>query len=526
MRANPRGGHASRSRLAAIAITASVLAAACTSAAPTSTPAPGATAPATPAAPASPGPTSLPPATPVPAPTQGPIAWNDCGGGFQCGIVDVPQDYADPNGPIVRLSLIRLPAADPARRIGSLVVNPGGPGASGDEFVRAAAEALFPESIRDRFDIVGFDPRGVGSSTPIRCVDNLDHFIPRDERADTPAELADLVAGDRAFAAGCGARNPGILAHLSTEEVARDLDQIRMALGEAKLTYLGFSYGTLIGEMYASLFPGHVRALALDGVMDPSLDEETLRLDQARAFEGALDRFLAACAADATCAFHSGGHPGPAFDALMARIDLHPVPTLRLAGREPAGPTQAWDAVLQALYSQATWPVLAEALADAARGDGSLLLLLGDPYRGRQPDGSYSNMQDAYEGVTCLDWPAPRDLAAYAALAARFTRAAPRFGRILAYNDLPCAFWPVPPVRTPAPVSAPTAPPILLVGSTGDPATPYAWAVSVSHQLTSSVLVTRVGEGHTGYRASSCVGEAVDAYLLALTVPAPGLTCH
>jgi len=453
------------------------------------------------------------------------VSWSDCGGGFECGSVDAPLDYADPLGPAVRLALIRLRASDPGRRIGSLVVNPGGPGESGVDFVRQDATALFPPDLLARFDIVGFDPRGVGASTPVHCLDTLDHFIPEDVTVATPAGLADLLAGSKSFAQQCGQRNPDLLAHLSTANVARDLDRIRAAVGDEQLTYLGFSYGTLIGEDYASLFPTHIRALALDGVVDPSLSEATFRQDQAVALEGALDRFLADCAAHSACAFYSGGQPASAFDTLMRQIVQHPVATLRLANREPVGPTQAWEAVTEALYSKAAWPLLAEALAEARAGDGSLLLAMGDPLRGRNPDGSYSNIIDAYDAVTCLDWPSPSDPAAYAALAARFTTLAPRVGRLVAYNDVACAYWPVPPARVPAPVAAPGAPPILLVGSTGDPATPYAWAQAVARQMMSSVLVTRVGEGHAGYPSSACVRTAVDAYLIDGTLPAAGLRC-
>jgi hypothetical protein len=209
----------------------------------------------------------------------------------------------------------------------------------------------------------------------------------------------------------------------------------------------------------------------------------------------------------------------------MHEIERRPLPTPRLVDRERVGPTQAWDAVTQALYTPAAWPVLADALAQARAGDGSMLLVLGDPLRGRNPDGSYSNVIDAYDAVTCLDWPAPRDPAAYSALATRFSAIAPRVGRLLAYNDIACAYWPVPPARVPAPAAAPGAPPIVLVGSTGDPATPYAWARAVAHQLPSAVLVTRVGEGHTGYALSACVRSALDAYLLDLSVRRAGLRC-
>ncbi|MGO9204597.1 MAG: alpha/beta hydrolase [Candidatus Limnocylindrales bacterium] len=522
MRSSVRGA-GPWSSVAVLTLVATLLATACSSS--VSRPSSLAAAPSATAA-SSRASATVPPTTPsLTLAPQPPVDWSDCGGGFECGIVDVPRDYADPAGPIVRLALIRLPASDTAHRIGSLVVNPGGPGESGVDFVRQDAAAIFPPEVLARFDIVGFDPRGVGSSSPVRCLDTLDHFIPADATAATPAGLADLLSGARSFAQQCGERNADLLPYLSTANVARDLDQIRAALGEATLTYLGFSYGSLIGEDYASLFPGHIRALVLDGVVDPSLGEAAFREDQAVAFEGALDRFLADCSAHSACPFSSGGRAAAAFDVLMAQIERHPVPTTRLANREPVGPTQAWDAVTQSLYTQAAWPVLAEALAEARAGDGSLLLLLGDPLRGRNPDGSYSNLEDAYDAVTCLDWPSPREPAAYSALATRFTPVAPRVGRLLAFNDIECAYWPVPPARVPAPATAPDAPPIVLVGSTGDPATPYAWAQAVARQLTSAVLVTRVGEGHTGYLASARVRDAVDAYLLYRTVPQAGLRC-
>jgi hypothetical protein len=201
------------------------------------------------------------------------------------------------------------------------------------------------------------------------------------------------------------------------------------------------------------------------------------------------------------------------------------VATPRLTNREPVGPTQAWGAVTQSLYTRAAWPVLAAALAQARAGDASLLLLLGDPLRGRNPDGTYSNLSDAYDAITCLDWPAPTDPAAYSAMARRFSAVAPRVGRLLAFNDLECAYWPTPPARVPAAVKAPKAPPIVLVGSTGDPATPYAWAQQVARQLPTAVLVTRVGEGHTGYVVSRCVRDAINAYLLDRTAPKAGLRC-
>ncbi len=481
--------------------------------------------------PTPPAPTPL---APTPSPTPGstpteppvdPVAWSDCGNGFQCGTILAPTDYAHPAKGNVRLSLIRLAAADPAHRIGSLVVNPGGPGASGVDFVRDGARDLFAAEILSRFDIVGFDPRGVNGSSEVRCIDNLDHVFAADSTPDNAAETRALLSLAREFDDGCQQRAGDLLPYIGTESVARDLDRIRQAIGDAKLTYVGFSYGTLIGAMYAQLFPHNIRALVLDGALDPTLDEQALRRGQAIGFETAFNHFLADCAKRSSCVFNNGGHPGAALDALMTRIEAHPLPSIRVTDSRLVGPTYAWSAVIGSLYSKESWPVLAAALRLAQEGDGGLLLLIADPLNGRDRNGGYSNLVDANTAVNCLDFPAPRDPEAYAAFAAALTKKAPRFGAVLGWSDIDCAYWPVPPDRVPAPIHAPGAPPIVVIGSTFDPATPYQWAVALSKELQSGVLITRRGEGHTGYDASSCVLKAVDAYLLKLTTPKPGLTC-
>ena len=461
---------------------------------------------------------------PLPEPSVAPARWSDCGKQFQCASISVPRDYQDPGRGTLTVELIRLPAANPAKRIGSLVMNPGGPGGSGIEFVREGAEQ-FPRELRQRFDLVGFDPRGVNASSPVRCIDNLDGRVALDPTPDDARELAALVADAKAYAAACEKRNAENLPYLSTDAVTRDLDRIRAALGESKLTYLGFSYGTLIGSTYAKLFPTRIRAMALDGAVDPSLDLEAFRAGQAVAFEASLRRFLADCANHPSCDFYEGGRSARAFDALMARIDKRSLPTLHAGGRRSVGPGLAWSAVLGAMYSDTSWSTLASALALAKAGDGSLMLLISDPFRGRKENGAYSNQQDAYTANTCLDFPAPTTVATYTAWAVRLRKVAPHFAQQVAYNDLSCAYWAVPAERTPARVRADGAPPIVVVGSTGDPATPYEWAVSLSKQLASGVLVTRTGFGHTGYQASRCVREALDAYLLELKVPRDGLAC-
>ena len=455
----------------------------------------------------------------------GPARWSDCGGGFLCAQVRVPRDYAAPSKGTLNVAMVRLPATDKATRIGTLFVNPGGPGASGVEFVRDGATVLFPANLRKRFDIVGFDPRGVNSSTAIRCIDNLDPQADLDPSPDDAAELKALVDSARDYAAECAKRNDTTLPYLSTDAVARDLDALRAAVGDDKLNYLGFSYGTLIGSIYADLFPDHIRAMVLDGAIDPALSLEGLRTGQAKGFEHELKAFLDDCAARTSCAFHEGGKSVQAFDMLMASIDARSLPATRAGDSRRIGPGIAWYAVLAALYAKQSWPTLAVALEFAKRGDGSIMLLIADPYRGRKPNGSYSNQQDAYTANTCLDYPAPTDVATYTSWATELKTSAPHFAQMIAYNDLACAYWPVPAERTPKRVTAAGAPPIVVVGSTGDPATPYPWAVSLSKELASGVLVTRTGDGHTGYQSSPCVLGAVDTYLLDLTAPKAGLTC-
>jgi pimeloyl-ACP methyl ester carboxylesterase len=458
---------------------------------------------------------SLPPATKA--------VWNDCGKGFQCATIRVPRDYHDLTQGSLDLSLIRLPASDRKHRIGSLVVNPGGPGGSGVDLVRDSYTA-FSTELRKRFDLVGFDPRGVNSSSAVRCIENLDPQADLDPSPDNAEELDALVSDAHTYADACAQRNEHLLPYLSTDAVVDDLDRIRASLGDDKLTYFGFSYGTLIGSMYADKYPDHIRALVLDGALDPSVSELGIRRGQAIAFEAELKRFFSWCSSHRSCAFYEGGHTERAYNQLMAKIEKKPLRIRRFAGRRRVGPGLAFSATLGAMYNRSSWPSLALALHWAKKGDGRLIVAISDPFRGRKPDGAYSNMSDAYFSNTCLDFPVST-LAAYRALDQELRRVAPHF-RAAAYNDLPCLYWPVPPERKPAPASGAGAPPIVVVGSTRDPATPYAWSKALASQLQSGVLITRKGDGHTAYAVSSCIAKSVDAYLLELTVPKDGLVCQ
>jgi pimeloyl-ACP methyl ester carboxylesterase len=493
------------------------------SASPSATPSPSASASTAPSASAA----ASAVGSPGSSPGTGTLNWADCGAPFECATLSVPVDYANPAAKQISLALIRLPASDQANRIGSLVTNPGGPGGSGIEFVRNSAEGLFSVDLRARFDIVGFDPRGVGASTPVECLNgpDLDRLNALDPTPDTPAERDALIAGAKEFDAACQKNSGDLLPFMTTVDVAKDLDQIRVALGESKLSYFGFSYGSFIGTEYAGLFPNNIRAMVLDGPIDPTLTLEQRDETQAVAFAKALANFLADCASRPTCAFYNQGNPSAAFDTLMKQIDQHPLPATTTGDPRPVGPGEAFIGVLASLYSRDSWQYLEQALYFAQNGDGSILLLLADSYNERSPDGTYTNSAAANNAVNCTDYVVPTDVATYDALATKLEKIAPRFGVAVAYSGLSCAYWPVHATKDPGEITADAAPPIVLVGSTGDPATPYSWALSLSKQLKSAVLVTRQGEGHTGYQASGCVRTSVDGYLISLQVPHANTVC-
>ena len=490
-------------------------------------PTPGQASPASAAAsaPAStPGAASQVPSSAAP----GTIAWAPCGAPFECGTVSVPIDYAHPANGSMRLALIRLPATDPAQRIGDLLTDPGGPGDSGVTFLRQAGQTLFSAELRASFDIVGFDPRGVGASQPaVQCVDGptMDRMIALDPIPTTAAERQAIVSAAKSFDAACVAHSASLLPFMSTVDAAKDMDVIRKALGDAKLTYLGFSYGTFLGSTYANLYPTRVRAFVLDGAVDPTLSFVDSLTQQAESFSANLDAFFSACSTSPSCAFSNGGQPKAAFDALMARISRSPLPALAAGDPRPVTLGVALTGVTAALYDASAWPALAQGLALAQAGDGSILLQLADSYDQRNPNGTFSNIAAANTATTCDDSIVPTSVSFYEQLATTLERKAPWFGANEAYSGLECAFWPFHPAHDPVTPRAAGAPPIVVIGTTGDPATPYQWAVKLAGELQSGVLLTRVGQGHTAYGQSQCIDTAVDAYLISLTVPNSGTRC-
>jgi pimeloyl-ACP methyl ester carboxylesterase len=466
----------------------------------------------------------------VTLPASPPLRWRDCGGTAQCATLVVPLDYSgsDPaaRGRTVGVAVIRYPATGPGSWLGDLVVNPGGPGGSGVAFLRSDLASL-PAAVRARYDVVSFDPRGVGASDPVSCVDaaQLDALVHLPPVPTGPAEQAAVAAASRELAAGCQAHAGDLLAHLGTLDVARDLDRLRAALGQPRLTYLGYSYGTFLGATYAELYPGRVRAMVLDGAVDPAATGAQFVTDQAGGFELNLDDWFSWCAATTSCAFrdYGGATPtaaslGRAYQALVARIGARPLPV----GNRSVGDGELLNGVLITFYSPATgFPDLGEELAQDEQDDASYTLALSDAYVGRNPDGSYQSMLAASLAISCVDRPWPHTLSAYAALAATLARRYPYLGAALGWSGVGCLDWPVP-AASPGPDHAAGAAPILVIAATGDPATPYGEGVALARDLDSGVLLSVVGDGHTQFHVGgpSCVLALAERYLLTLRAPA------
>ncbi len=455
------------------------------------------------------------------APEVGPVVWHGCDAG-ECGTVSVPLDRSAPKGARIDLVVARASRAKSDQRIGSLLVNPGGPGASGLDIVGYIASNL-PKSITDRFDVVAWDPRGSGKSAPVNCGNELDGRFAVDTAPDDPGELAALEAAAKQFVNACVERTGDRLRHISTADTVADLDDLRIALGDDRLSYLGLSYGTYIGGLYATTYPTHVRALVLDGALDPTLSTEDVSVQQAKGFDDSLAEFFGWCRSRTSCPFHHQGDPARAYDALAQRIDTQPV------GRGSArfGPTQLDIAVGALLYGGASgYRELAAGLHDLENGKSAALAAASDRYLGRTADGHYDDEWAAFIAISCADGP-NLTLGAAEALQRRAAIEAPRFGAGNVGLGYECSFWPYPPARTgPVTFSAPTAPPIVVVGTRGDPATPIAWARGLATQLGSGRLVTVDDTTHTAsLNGNPCLDAILVRYLVALQAPVSGTSC-
>ncbi len=447
----------------------------------------------------------------------------------QCGTVAVPVDYAKPDGAQAQLAVIRIPATGP--RIGALVVNPGGPGASAVDTVASMASALAGTEILRRFDLVGVDPRGVGHSTPeLRCRTDAEFDAFRTEPlADySPAGVSHIEDVLRRFAAQCLDRmGADYLGSVGTATAAQDLDTVRDALGEAQINYLGFSYGTQLGAVYAARYPDRVRVMVLDGAVDPSLDPITESLNQMAGFQRAFDRYAADCALSPGCPL--GADPArfvARFHQLVDPLVAGPAPT-----PDPRGLSyqDALTGTVSALYSPRFWPYLTSGLLGLQRGtDPGDLLLLADDYQKRDRDGRYRNQQDAFTAIRCLDADFPADPATWVEADRRSRDVAPflSYGSFTGYapRDV-CAMWPVPATPVVGTVGSPGPGKVVVVSTTGDPATPYEAGVELAEQMDAR-LITFTGTQHTVvFNGDACVDTAVVEFLVNSAQPAPGLRC-
>lgn len=447
--------------------------------------------------------------------------------GAQCGRLRVPIDYSKPDGGTAELALIRFPAT--GAKIGSLVINPGGPGGSGVGLAAGLVDYL-PPQIRQRFDLVGFDPRGVGSSTPeVRCNSDADNDAARvDPQVDySPAGIARIEDSKKAFVQRCVDKMGGnFLANVGTASVVKDLDAIRAAVGDEKLTYLGYSYGTAIGTAYAEAYPGKVRAMILDGAVDPDQDSIQSNIDQNAGFQKAFDDFAADCAKAPDCAL--GTDPAKAvarFHELVDPLVAKPVPT---ADGRPLGFRDAITGTQFALYSQTHWQQLSEGLSELAGGQGGALLDLADGYLQRDSQGHYTNLFDALIAINCVDHPPVTDRARVADADRQVREVAPflSYGTFTGAAPLDeCAFWPVPETSTPHPVTVQGLPPLLVVSTTDDPATPYSAGVDLAKQLGGGLLTFKGTQHTVVFDGNKCVDDYAVSYLLDVKLPPPGATC-
>src|SRR5215218_228106 len=445
---------------------------------------------------------------------------------FECGRTDVPIDYDDPTGDTLPLFLVRATLGTQTDRIGSLLINPGGPGASGAEY--AIRQALtMPEEVLERFQLVGFDPRGVGLSTAVECIppDLKAELFSAEPRPTSAEDIDAAFAMADQIATGCEKAYPDALGIFNTVDTARDMDRLRQALGDEQLTYLGYSYGTTLGSTYAEMFPDKVRAMVLDGAVDPDADPVADAEGQAAGFEHAFNAFAKSCKAlRAGCPM--GDDPRGFLENLLDRAEKKPIPTDKKGDDREAKAGDVFTAVVAALYEQDAWPQLSQALAAARKGDAEEVFTLADSYTQRLADGSYSNLFDANYAINCADTPEDEQVSEdeIRTLVAEWSKKYPLFGPGSATSLYNCNVWDA--ERTPLPErDAEGSPPILVIGTEGDPATPLAGAVDMAKDLDSGVLLTWQGEGHTAYPKTKCVTRAVDTYLLTEKAPKDDLTC-
>jgi pimeloyl-ACP methyl ester carboxylesterase len=458
------------------------------------------------------------------------VVWTDCGKRLLCGKVLVPTNWSDPARGSLSIA-VAYRAADIAKPLGSVIFNPGGPGASGYDWITNSVDYLGTKTLRSNFNIVGFDPRGVGLSEPkVKCFDakKTDELLYGDDGfpLGSPQDLKASRSMFRSFADACVKNTGPNIAFIDTVSAAKDLDILRAVMGESKLDYLGFSYGSLLGETYAALFPKKISHMVIDGVIDPTVSDSQQSVLQIKGFDLALRNYLADCLSSSDCPFK--GTVPQALNRIrtfLRTLETKPLPTKD--GRElNAG--VANTGLIMPLYSQDYWPQLSQAFAEAFDGDGTTFMGLADTYNDRDSSGKYTtNLMEANIAISCLDSRQPAESSSMAKQNSRMLAASPTLGRYWQFGALTCENWPYPVAKHPDSYSAKGSAPILVVGTTGDPATPYSQAVSVATKvLSNGHLVTFNGEGHTAYgRSNECVSSTVDNYFIKSIVPSSDPDC-
>jgi pimeloyl-ACP methyl ester carboxylesterase len=428
----------------------------------------------------------------------------------------VPLDYADPDGTAITLALAKRPAAGGGRKLGSLIINPGGPGGSGVGYV-----GYFNAAGLERYDIVGWDPRGVGRSTPVTCFGraDLERYLSMDSSPDDAGEWQARIDEQMKFGQSCLRRSGRLLEHISTMETVRDLDLLRGLVGDSKINYFGSSYGTKIGALYAELFPQRVGRMVLDGAININ---SKAKIDQIDGFERALNHFAAWCAEENCRLGAQRDEVLSKIKEFLDRLDQEP---LAVADGRTLSQQQGVEAVFYAMYGGTnSWPGLRDALTAAIfDGDGGRLLQVADAADRRDRDGTYGQLMYAFPAIRCLDSQEDSVRAAEKRLA-EDSKEAPILGQLNG-PDLVCPLWPVKSAPQLPEIDADGAPPIVVIGTTGDPATPYEYAKSMADELTSAVLVRFDGEGHLAYGQNDCVKALVDAYLVRNQLPRDGTRC-
>ncbi|MCB5273239.1 Carboxylesterase B [Arthrobacter sp. SO5] len=453
------------------------------------------------------------------------VDWTSCEKDFKCAKIKVPLDYSKPDGDTIEIAALKL--STKSNNKGSLLINPGGPGASGYDFVKDAGATYFSDKVRANYDLVGFDPRGVKRSAPVTCLTDQERDASRAKiyQLNTDAGLEANLQDNRVIAAKCVEKTGPVLAQIDTVSSAKDLDILRAALNNSKLNYMGFSYGTFLGSTYASLFPDNVGRMVLDGALDPSLSYEELTAGQAKAFEKALRAYVERCLQGGGCPL--SGSVDDAMQQIKDVVDAVEANPLRAKDGRIVSASTVVTGLIVPLYNDDNWPLLTQALSAIMKNDPTPFLKLADLNADREPNGIYSsNTTFAFGAINCLDYPMVSDTAAMRADEAQLRQVSPTLGYYFAYGGANCKDWPYKNVRTPAPAEYKGSSEILVVGTTGDPATPVEWASSLRKQLGNAALLTWQGQGHTAYgRSNDCIKNAVDGYVVDGKSPADNTVC-